>query len=99
MSTAADYEAVDERIEVEVKDVNVGKNLRQLLPKAVLDEHDLRNTVIDIVVTQGDVSFSVSDVKVDSQGRFMVPAQKANLYGLDRDGRMTVFIDRVALRA
>lgn len=99
MSTLDDYEPVDERIETEVQDVNVGKMLRQLLPKDVLDEHDLRETVIDIVVTQGDVSFSVSDAKVDDQGRLTIPAQKADLYGLDRDGRMTVFIDRVALRA
>lgn len=99
MSHKLDYDAVDERIEVEVDDVNVGNHLRQVFPKAILNEYDLRETVVDIVISQGDVSFSCSDVKVDSQGRFMLPANKANLYGLDRDGRMTVFIDRVALRA
>ena len=99
MSTIEDYEPADEHIETEVQDVNVGKKLRQLLPKDVLDQHDLRETVIDIVVSQGDTSFTVSDVSVDGQGRFTIPAKKANLYGLDRDGRMTVFIDRVALRS
>ena len=99
MSTKTDYEAVDERIEVEVEDVNVGNHLRQVFPKAILNEYNLRETVIDIVVSQGGVSFTASDVKVDNQGRFMLPANKANLYGLDRDGRMEVFIDRVALRA
>lgn len=99
MSTIQDYEPADEHIEVEIPDVNVGNHLRQALPKDILNEYDLRDTVIDIVVSQGDTSFAMTDVKVDSQGRFSVPATKANLYGLDRDGRMMVFIERVALRA
>lgn len=93
-----EYELADERIEVECPGVNVGANLRQALPTDIREQYDLDDTVVDIVVSQGDVSFSASDVRVDDQGRFNVPAKKANIYGLDRDGRMTVFIDRVALR-
>jgi bifunctional DNA-binding transcriptional regulator/antitoxin component of YhaV-PrlF toxin-antitoxin module len=93
-----EYEPADERIEVECPAVNVGVNLRQALPTDIREQYDLDDTVVDIVVSQGDVSFSASDVRVDDQGRFNVPAKKANIYGLDRDGRMTVFIDRVALR-
>ena len=93
-----EYEPADERIEVECPDVNVGARFRQVLPTEIREQYDLDDTVIDIVVSQGDVSFTVSDVRVDGQGRFVVPTEKANMYGLDRDGRMTVFIDRVALR-
>jgi len=93
-----EYEPADEQIEVECPDVNVGVNLRQALPLDIREEYDLDETVVDIAVSQDDVSFNASDVRIDKQGRFMVPATKANIYGLDRDGRMTVFIDRVALR-
>lgn len=93
-----EYEPADEQIDVECPDVNVGVNLRQAIPTDIREKYDLDETVIDIVVSQGDVSFSASDIRVDEQGRFSLPAGKANIYGLDRDGRMTVFIDRVALR-
>jgi len=93
-----EYEKADERIECECNNITVGSHFRQRLPQEHLDEYDLKNTVIDMVVSQGDTSFSVSDVEVDSQGRIRGPAKKARLYGLEPGEPMTVFIDRVALR-
>lgn len=93
-----DYDLADETIEVEVPNVTFGTHLRHCLPSDIVDEYDLRDTIVDLVVTQGDSSFSMTDVKIDSQGRFMTPARKVDLYGIDRDEPIDVFIDRVALR-
>ena len=98
MSVTDDYELVNETIEVEVKNVNVGQRLQQDLPRDVIREHDLFESIIDIVVSQGDISFAATGVVVNSDGQFTLPKRKAELYGLDRDGRMTVYIDTVEAR-
>jgi len=95
MSVTDDYTPVDEEVGVEVPNVNVGNRYQQRLPRDVIDEHNLYETLIDVVVSQGDASFVATGVKVDSEGQFCIPKQKAKLHGLDRDGRMTVYIDRV----
>lgn len=92
------YEPVNETIEAEYNDINVGKRYLQRFPNEALDEHDLENTLIDCVISQGDVAITLTDHPVDSQGRFRVPSQKAKLHGLDTSGRMTVYIDRVVAR-
>lgn len=98
MSVSDDYTPVDEEIGVEVPDVNVGNRYQQRLPRDVIEEHDLLETMIDVVVSQGDASFMATGVKVDSEGQFCIPKQKAKLHGFDTDGRMTVYIDTVEAR-
>jgi hypothetical protein len=98
MSVSEDYDPVDEVLEVEVESVNVGNRYQQRLPRDVVRDHNLYGTIINVVVSQGDTSFVASGVKVDSEGQFCVPKQKAKLHGLDRDGRMTVFIESVEAR-
>jgi len=93
------YEPVDEQVEQECIDVNVGKRYNQLLPKEVLDEYELRDTYVDVVVNQGDVGFFVSDVHIDPQGRLTLPAKNCKLHRLDKSGRMSVLVDRVTHRA
>jgi len=92
------YEPVDEEIEVECPDVNVGKRYNQMLPKETLDEYDLRETCVDVVINQGDVGFFLPDAHIDKQGRLTLPAKNCKLHGLDKSGRMSVFIDRVTHR-
>lgn len=98
IDTMEGYEPAHETIETEYNDINVGKSYLQRLPKEALDEHDLRETLIDCIVSQGDTAITLTDHPVDSQGRFRVPSKKARLHGLDTDGRMSVFIDRVVAR-
>lgn len=93
-----DYEQVDEPIKIRVPMVTFGANLRHCLLHDVLDEYDLRETVVDMVVAQGDSSFTMTDVTIDDQGRFMTPARKVDLYDIDRDEPIDVFIDRVVFR-
>lgn len=93
-----DYEQVDEQIRTRVPMVTFGANLRHCLPKDVISEYNLHDTVVDLVVIQGDSSFTVTDVKIDSRGRFMTPARKVDLYDIDRDEPIDVFIDRVVFR-
>lgn len=99
MTELEDYEMVDEHIEAEATGVVVGKNRRQRLPVSLLEDYALRETVVDMAVSQGEVSFIVADVPVDSQGRFRIPAKKADFHGLEVCEPMDLVIDRVGFRA
>jgi len=95
-----DPQQVNERIEEEYHGITLGKGTthRQHLPKDAIREHDLYETVVDMVVTQHDKSMTVTDVEIDSQGRFVVPKKKASMYGFEAGEPISVFVDQVVLR-
>lgn len=95
---AEKYRPVDEQIEHECPDMNVGKRFVQKVPKDTLDEYDLCDTYVDVVINQGDVGFFLPDAHIDPQGRLTLPAKNCKLHGLDKSGRMSVFFDRVTHR-
>lgn len=95
-----DPQQVNEQIQEEYHGITLGKGsaYRQHLPKDALTEHDLYETVVDMVVSQGNTSIAVTDVEIDSQGRFIVPKKKAKMYGLETGEPISVLVDQVVLR-
>lgn len=65
------------------------------IPKEILDNHNLRNAVIDVRITKGDRAIAVMDVEVDGNGRFTIPARKRRLYGIECGEYVSGAIDEV----
>lgn len=91
-------ERVSETIEEMAEARTLSDDYRVMLPVSLQAEHDLCDSVIDVVVSQGDASVTVTDAEVDDQGRFTVPAKKCDIYGLEAGKPVDILVDRVVLR-
>lgn len=90
---------VDETIEEEATGVMLSpEGRRGLLPVDMLEAYDLHETVVDMIVSQGETAARMPDTEIDSQGRFRVPDKLATLYGIEAGKPVTVFIPEVVMR-
>jgi len=89
---------VGEDIEEEAAGCTLMEDNRVMIPTDLQKEYDLCDTVIDVVVSQGDAAVTVTDAEVDDVGRFTVPSKKARMYGVETGRPVSILIDRVVLR-
>ena len=89
---------VNETIEEIAEGRTLSEDYRVMLPVSLQKEYGLCESVIDVVVSQGDVSVTITDAEVDDQGRFTVPAKKCDIYGMEPGKTVDILVDQVVLR-
>lgn len=89
---------VDEQIDGRFESCTLSSDGRIWLPRDLVEEHDLRNAVVDVQVVQGESSAAVMDAEVSGSGKVTIPAKKRQMYGFTTGEKVSGTIDKVVMR-